>query len=133
MAIVIGHDSLVEHRTCWSCHRPVESPTESCLWCGVWLDALDASVVPALLVPLSDLARQWGIGDDGYRDDAVYSANCAALETLVAQVDTTPDDAWDWLIGPEAHAEHPSKEWIAFSCLMMAYEVAKFRLAHEGM
>jgi hypothetical protein len=85
-----------------------------------------------LLVPLSDVARRWGIGDDVYRDDAVYSANRAVLETLVAEVDATPDDAWDWLIGPEAEAEPPSKEWIAFSCLFMAYELAKFRLASEG-
>ena len=90
----------------------------------MWLVDFDPARVPAAVVPLLEAAKRWGIADDGYRDEAVELASPMERRTLIAAVAEAPDDLWDWLTGPEADEEVPSEEYVAISCLTMAYELA---------
>jgi hypothetical protein len=116
---------------CWQCGRPNDPADEVCGWCGVWLVDLRADRVPAPLRGLLGLARRWGIGDDGYRSQAVARASPSQLRALVAAVDGVDDPAWDWLVGPEAARESPLPEYLALTCLIMAYDEGRLRLADD--
>jgi hypothetical protein len=76
-------------------------------------------------------ARRWGIPDDGYRDDAIYAADPADLESVIHAVDEVSEaELVHWLCGPEA-ATVPSSEYVAVSALMMAADLARIRLARN--
>jgi hypothetical protein len=73
------------------------------------------------------LAERWGIGDDYEREAAVDEADAAALEELLALREDFDDIAL-WLAGPESHSKSPTPEYIAFTCLTMAWESAKVKV-----
>jgi hypothetical protein len=116
---------------CWQCGKPNDPAQDSCRWCGVWLVELRGDRVPSPLQGLLALARRWGISDDGYRWEAVERASPSQLRALVAAVDAVDDPAWDWLISPEAQRQSPLPEYLALTCLIMAYDQARLRLADE--
>jgi hypothetical protein len=117
-----------EPLACWNCAK-ASIDVEACSRCGAWLTDLDARRVPPALRPLLGLARQWGISDDGYRWDAVERANRADLETIVRTLDDSANDEMDrWLVGPEADATQPSREYVGITCLVMAADHARLRL-----
>ncbi len=89
--------------------------------------------VPSSLWPYIELAARWGIPDDGYRDEAVHQASTEELINFVKQVNGMDEDALDnWLVGPEADSDNPSEEYVAFTCLLMAYDLAKVLLERAG-
>ena len=78
------------------------------------------------LVPAAD---EWGIADDGYREDKVAEADEDSLRRLVAWVDEAPDELWSWLVGPESESESPSAEYVALTCLTMAADSARLKIS----
>lgn len=109
---------------CWRCDRLSADPN-TCAWCGVWLRELNPANVPPSLRHLLPAAREWGIGDDFYRAHRVMDASVAELRWLVQLVRDVPDEAWDWLVGPEADRQPVSDEYAALTCLTMAYDYAR--------
>jgi hypothetical protein len=92
---------------------------------------LDQTHVPESLWSMIPLAERWGDPDDGYRESAVQEATTADLEELVGAVVAAPEDFDTWLVGEESYSPTPSDEYLAFSALMMAYELAKTLLARR--
>lgn len=86
--------------------------------------------MPSTLVPLLPFAEQWGIGDDFERELAVSNASRAELEVLVRCIDRVFDeDLYGWLAGEESYNTNPSAEYLALTCLTMAIDSAKLKLA----
>ena len=97
---------------CWQCGRPNDPAVEGCGWCGVWLVKLRADRVPAPLRGLLGLARRWGIGDDGYRSEAMEWANPSQLRALVAAMDAVDDPGNGWSV-PKQIANPPCRSiWL---------------------
>lgn len=90
---------------------------------------LDPDRVPRPLVRLVPMAEKWGIDDDYDRACAVRNASLDELEALVHCIDdVTDDDLFGWLSGSEADHQNPSPEYVAFSDLTMAIDLARLRL-----
>jgi hypothetical protein len=90
---------------------------------------LDATKIPPGCEHLIPLAEQWGIGDDYDREEAVSKAADADLHMLVDAIRSLPnEDLYDWLGGCVSHSASPSTEYIAFTCLTMAYDSARVEL-----
>ena len=87
---------------------------------------LDPARVPEQLRRWIPLAERWGIGDDLIRDDCVEKATPDELRELLAW---EPDDSvlTSWLAGPDSRTTKPTEEYLAFSCLLMAYDLARVR------
>jgi len=85
---------------------------------------LDPAHVPEALRRWLPLAERWGIGDDYERDHAVRTASPAELQQLLSFADDY-DTAAAWLAGPESYSPQPTREYIAFSDLAMAWELAR--------
>lgn len=115
---------------CWHCAQPSDD-NKTCKWCGVWLIELDPERVPLAARPLLGLARRWGIPDDGYRSDAVAGASRDELEEIIRALREADadDEVARWLIS-EADAP-PSPEYLAITCLTMAADDARLRLAER--
>lgn len=96
---------------------------------------LDPNKVPASLTNLLPMAEAWGIGDDYEREKKVASASLEELEELIHSIDqNSNEDLFGWLAGPEADNPFPSAEYVAITCLTMAIDSARLRLAriHAG-
>jgi hypothetical protein len=93
---------------------------------------LDHNKIPSALVPLIPFAVKWGIGDDYEREEAITKASTDELETLIHSIDTISDkDLFGWLSGPESYSPTPSPEYLAFTALTMAIDLAKLRLRQK--
>ena len=90
---------------------------------------LRPEAVPLEVRYLVPAAEEWGIADDGYREDKVSAADEESLRRLVALVDEAPDELWSWLVGPEADRESPSAEYVALTCLTMAADSARVKIS----
>lgn len=89
--------------------------------------------VPEPLIGLLPLAEDWGIRDDVERADAVERASFHQLASMVEAVDAAEDEGlYDWLSGDESHAADPTEEYVAITCLTMAADAARLRLARTG-
>lgn len=88
--------------------------------------------VPASLVHLLPPAEIWGIGDDVAREALVASASIEQLRQMVDAVDEAEDKGlYDWLSGDESHANPPSPEYVAVTCLTMAADSGRLRMRQE--
>ena len=94
--------------------------------------ALDPDRMPAAARPLIPMAERWGIGDDGYREEAVDQATPDELRKLVASLDGVEDGFSEWLEGPESFAPRPSEEYLAMTALTMAFDSARVKLDPPG-
>jgi hypothetical protein len=90
---------------------------------------LDASRVPKQFRKWIPLAERWGIGDDLIREDCVNAAASDELSELLAFGDAYDAVLDEWLAGPESNSPEPTEEYCAFTCLGMAWDLAKLR--HE--
>src|SRR5688572_27037528 len=86
---------------------------------------LDPSRVPEQFRQWIPLAEHWGIGDDLIRDDCVRKASTEQLRELSAFGDVYDAVLTEWLAGPEAHSPRPTAEYVAFTCLGMAWDLAR--------
>jgi hypothetical protein len=76
------------------------------------------------LLPLSDLVKQFGVTDDGERLRALKLASPDEVSRLRRAI-FEHDDAFDeWLAGPEADGPTYTDEYIAFSAMRMAADMA---------
>jgi hypothetical protein len=85
---------------------------------------LEASRVPEAMQRWLGLAERWGIGDDFDRCNAVEAASESDLRELLS-FEQDYDAACEWLAGPEAESSKPTREYIAFSDLAMAWQRAR--------
>lgn len=86
---------------------------------------LDSARVPEKYRRWIPLAERWGIGDDIIRDDCLDHASPEELRDILAYGEVVDDVLTDWLAGPEAESPDPTEEYVAFTCLMMAWDYAK--------
>lgn len=93
---------------------------------------LDSSLVPAPFRQWIPLAERWGIADDLIREDCVYKAAPDELRELLAFADAYEDVLTEWLAGPAAGSPPFSDEYVAFSCLGMACDLARVLTAKSG-
>jgi hypothetical protein len=89
------------------------------------VELLDPNGVPEPVRPLIPYAQRWGIGDDGYRDQAVRSASPTDLaELLDVLASAAGDEVYDWLAGSAAD-EPITNEYTAFTAMTMAADLAR--------
>jgi hypothetical protein len=88
--------------------------------------AVDANDVPEALRFLIPFAERWGVGDDGYRDEAVMLASSEERQAVIDAVSHAPDDELSgWLAGPESRSTKPTEAYLHFTCLLMACDLAR--------
>lgn len=80
---------------------------------------LDPMKVPEPLRPLIPLAEKWGVPDDVGRDEILKTSPRAELDRIAAELQKVETPLENWLAGPEADSELPSREYVAFSALRM--------------
>ncbi|MGE5736630.1 MAG: hypothetical protein ACM34E_16170 [Acidobacteriota bacterium] len=79
------------------------------------------------------LAERWGIADDLIRDDSVQKATPEELRELLAFGEAYDAVLAEWLAGPDADSPPFSEEYVAFTCLGMAWDLASvLTKKHEG-
>ena len=90
---------------------------------------IDQKRVPEALTHLIPLAEKWGIGDDFEREEQLSDASPSDLQVLVDAIQALPDEGLnEWLGGPESHSVAPTPEYLAFTCMTMAYDSARVKL-----
>jgi hypothetical protein len=73
-----------------------------------------------------------GIGDDLIRDDCVQKATPEELRELLAFGDAYDSVLTEWLAGPDADSPPFTEEYVAFTCLGMAWDLARVHVKkHE--
>lgn len=76
--------------------------------------------IPDELRILIPYAEFWGLSDDWARESLVAEAPVDVQNNLKSVVKRY-EEIWEpWLAGPEAHNTSPTKEYVAFSALVMA-------------
>jgi hypothetical protein len=94
---------------------------------GLVVRALQAERVPDALRGYIPLAEFWGLPEDGAISELVEYAQPAELTELVQTVRCMTEELDGWLADNESHAGTPSEEYVRFSCLVIAYELARLR------
>jgi hypothetical protein len=89
-------------------------------YCDISPLQLDPIRVPPDLRPLIPFAELWGVADDLEREQRLKEAPKQAIEDLHAAVRTFEDSLEAWLAGPNAVSRLPTKEYVAFSAMLMA-------------
>ncbi|GEM_PF-1777841 len=89
---------------------------------------LDPAKVPTKFRNLIPLAEKYGISDDGYRDELIDALDEAELRECAAFLEFYDDVLDEWLAGPEADGPSFTDEYIVFSALGMAADMAEFKL-----
>jgi hypothetical protein len=72
-----------------------------------------------LLIPYAEF---WGIPDDGYRIELVLQAPPEIFREFREVVSKHEAILLKWLAGPEADADMPTDEYVAFSAMLLAYD-----------
>ena len=83
---------------------------------------MDKENIPKTLHFLIPMAEEWGIGDDGYRDEKIENASNEELTELVKFfTDDIAKDFNNWLGKPNP-VEPQSEEYYVFSSFFMTFE-----------
>lgn len=83
---------------------------------------LDPEKIPEKLRPLLPWAEKFGIGDDLIREDVVIKTPKQVLGEFRRIVALHEDLLEEWLCGPESAGPRYSDEFLAFSCMLMAFD-----------
>lgn len=86
--------------------------------------ALDPERVPEDLRHLIPYAERWGITDDLMLEDVLSKAPPPEIADLKRVVGENEDRLEQWLAGPEAKGPTFTKEYVAFSALLLAADLA---------
>ena len=88
--------------------------------------SINLNNIPAPLHFLLPLIQEWGINDDGYREEKIENASIDELKTFLSHfTEDTLQLINDWLLdGNELSKSVHSQEYIAFTNLYMAFEYA---------
>lgn len=89
---------------------------------------LDPSNVPDKYWFLIPFAEQWGISNGIIRDRLVEHASTDVLIDLVQKVAPYDEALDEWLAGPESKMRPTTIEYVAFSCLRLAVDMAKWHI-----
>jgi hypothetical protein len=81
---------------------------------------LNPKNVPKSLRQLIPLAQRWGESDDIIREDIVKKSSKKERKALKQAIADNKDLLEEWLAGPKAAGPTFSKEYIAFSAMVMA-------------
>jgi hypothetical protein len=85
---------------------------------------IDKDKVPEKLHHLIPLVQKWGIGDDGYRDEALTNANITELIELTTSIsDEDANNLNEWLIDPN-EMKLCTQEYLMYSAFFLAFEYA---------
>ncbi len=93
---------------------------------------IDPDNVPEPFQSLIPYAQRWGISDDGDLDAAIDEASTEELKDLVTAVSGFQAEGFDEWLGNPGDPPY-TREWIAFVCLIRAYDLAKLRLRAESV
>jgi hypothetical protein len=97
---------------------------------------LEPHKVPVELREFLPMAEKWGIDDDGDLANALRQASDDELKELSVTVDKMFSEALtQWLLSPGPMAENPdliTKEYVAFTCLITAGELADLILERRA-
>jgi hypothetical protein len=89
---------------------------------------MNIKLIPDKLQHLIPLVEKWGIEDDGYRDEALFTAEKHELESLVNSISDEDGLGLDtWFCDP-VELKNPSHEYLKFSAFFMSFEYAKHLL-----
>ena len=78
--------------------------------------------IPENLHFLISFAEEWGIGDDGYRDEKIENSSIEQLTNLVKCFSSKVIDNLNSWLGNPKPAEPQTEEYYKFSSLFMAFE-----------
>jgi hypothetical protein len=92
----------------------------------------DPADVPEPLRYLIPLVLEWGIGDDGDRDNKVLNTPSVDLVTFTKAVDAAPQLLWDWLGSAPEDPSLTSEAYASFTEMTMAYDMALVVLQQRG-
>lgn len=92
---------------------------------------LDSARVPEQFRRWIPLAERWGIGDDVLREDCVTHASPEELTELLSFAEAMDTIYDEWLAGPDSYSTSPTAEYVAFSCLAMAWDLAHLRQSKQ--
>ena len=86
---------------------------------------MDSKNIPSELFHLNALVEEWGINDDGYRDEKIEES---ATENLLSFVNSILEKDLilinNWL-SDEKEITKSTDEYINYTCFLMAYEYSK--------
>jgi hypothetical protein len=86
---------------------------------------LQPSRIPTSLHRFIPLAEKYGVHDDCYRDGVVYALDPAELAELERFLTDSDDSLDSWLCGEESRSSSPSPEYLTFTCLLVAAQLAR--------
>lgn len=92
---------------------------------------MDKSLIPKKLQHLIPMANEWGIGDDGYRDEYIENSSNEKLEKFINSItENELDYINNWLCdrGDLINTE----EYEKFTSLYMAFEYAESVLKNRN-
>jgi hypothetical protein len=87
-------------------------------------------ISPALL-PYVPYAEKWGHQSPDTRAEMVDNASIEELHELASLWDACIGVISDWLAEPEVSAKAPFTEYIAFTCLILVVDRARYRLEND--
>jgi hypothetical protein len=93
---------------------------------------VNAKKIPAELQPFIPYAEKYGETDIDVRERLVENAAIEELHQLAATWEVCIGPISDWLAQPEVRAKPTSDEYLAFTCLILAVDAARWRLENPG-
>lgn len=81
--------------------------------------------IPISLRHLVDLVCEWGINDDGYRDEKIEESSSIELRQFIDCVDEKIIAEMNFWLSDEAEIKKSSNEYIDYTCFLMAFEYAQ--------
>ena len=74
---------------------------------------------------LNSLVEEWGINDDGFRDEKIEESDSGILLTFINSVIEKDLELINTWLSNDNEIEKNSDEYINYTCFLMAYEYSK--------
>ncbi len=82
---------------------------------------MDTQNIPKQLHHLIDLVEEWGINDDGYRDEKIESSSTERLVTFVNRLKEQDILSINYWLSDKNEIVKSSDEYINYTCFIMAF------------
>lgn len=86
---------------------------------------MNSENIPKELHHLSELVEEWGINDDGYRDEQIEDSSTEKLLSFVESIEEEDLIQINTYLSNEKEIAESSDEYINYTCFLMAYEYSK--------
>jgi hypothetical protein len=83
---------------------------------------MNSENIPNGLLHLIDLVEEWGINDDGYRDEQIERSTNQSLMCFVESITEEDIIQINNYLSDEEEMMRSSDEYINYTCFLMAYE-----------